>query len=175
MILHTSLENIPRLTSPVALTIGAFDGVHLGHQHLLQELKKQGTPVVLTFSNHPSEILRPEPVKPILTLLQKLKLLDHFGVAMTIVLPFTQQLSQIPYDVFLKQIPFDILVGGEDIRIGFRGEGTRDTLSKLPYKTVFLPKFTINGVAVSSRLIREHLKEANKLLGYTWLDSLVES
>ncbi|MBP7074961.1 MAG: FAD synthetase family protein [Rhabdochlamydiaceae bacterium] len=148
MIIATSLDNIPTLPLPIALTIGSFDGVHLGHQHLFQELKKHGTPVVFTFSNHPSEILRPTDVPaPILTLQEKLELFEQFGIALTIVVPFTQDLSQIPYDQFLKdlreKLPFSTLVGGEDIRIGAHGAGNSKTLSSLGFKTVFLPKFII--------------------------------
>lgn len=185
MIIHDSLENIPSLPEPIALTIGTFDGVHLGHQHLFSELKKYGTPVVLTFSNHPSEILSPQIVPtPILTLAEKLELFEQFGIAMTIVIPFTYALSQIPYDEFLKKLTFSTLVAGEDIRIGARGEGNRTTLQTLGFKTVFLPKFTIDGTAVSSRLIRELIKthqptQAQKWLGHTkglsWLDSRAES
>ena len=105
MIIHNSLDNIPALPEPIALTIGTFDGVHLGHQHLFAELKKHGAPVVVTFSNHPSEILRPFDVPaPILTLNEKLELFAQFGIAMAIVIPFTHALSQIPYDEFLKKL-----------------------------------------------------------------------
>ncbi len=185
MIIHNSLENIPSLPEPIALTIGTFDGVHLGHQHLFHELKKYGTPVVLTFSNHPSEVLHPSEIPaPILTLSEKLRLFEEFGIAMTIVIPFTPELSQIPYDEFLKKLTFSTLVGGEDMRIGARGEGTCTAIKKLGYKTAFLPKFTLNGAPISSRLIRELIKthqldQAQKLLGHNkgslWLDSRVES
>lgn len=169
----------------ISLTIGTFDGVHLGHQHLFQEMKKYGTPVVYTFSNHPAEILRPTEVPfPILTLEEKLELFKQFGIERTIVVPFTYELSQIPYDQFLKElrreVPFTTLVAGEDIRIGARGEGNRYTLQNL----VTLPKYTIEGEVVSSRRIRSLIQnhqydQARKLLGHTkgklWLDSPVVS
>ncbi len=189
MIIVNSLDQIPQLHLPIALTIGSFDGVHLGHQHLFQELKKHGTPVVFTFSNHPSEILRPTDVPmPILTLEEKLELFEQFGIALAIVLPFTKELSQIPYDQFLKdlraKLPFSTLVGGQDIRIGAQGQGNSQTLSSLGFKTVFLPKFSIDGQIISSRLIRSLIKnhqidQAQKWLGHKkgslWLDSRVES
>jgi riboflavin kinase/FMN adenylyltransferase len=188
MIIHNSLDNIPALPNllgPIALTIGTFDGVHLGHQHLFAELKKHGAPVVVTFSNHPSEILRPYDVPaPILTLNEKLELFAHFGIAMAIVIPFTHALSQIPYDEFLKKLTFSTLIGGEDMRIGARGEGNREKLQQRGIKTVFLPKFTLEGTVISARLIRELIKthqidQASKLLGHTkglsWLDSLAGS
>ncbi len=189
MITHESLEQIPSIPQPIALTIGTFDGVHLGHQYLLQELKKQGTPVVVTFSNHPAEVLYPgHAPNPILTLQEKLRLLEHFGVAMTIVLAFTHELSQMPYDQFLQKLSFSVLMGGEDMRIGARGEGEPKTIAslgyKMGYKTLFIPKLKINGVTISSRLIRELIKthnfdQAQKWLGHhkgsLWQASPVES
>jgi riboflavin kinase/FMN adenylyltransferase len=185
MIIYDSLDHIPPEKAPVALTIGTFDGVHLGHQHLFQELKKQGLPAVLTFSNHPSEILHPSTIPtPILTLTEKLELFETFGIAQLILIPFTEELSQTPYDQFLKKLQFSTLVGGQDMRIGARGEGTQKTLSALGFKTVFLPKFTLDGTVISSRLIRECIKthqfdQAQKYLGHNkgslWLDSRVES
>lgn len=178
MIIHTSLDHIPALPN-IALTIGTFDGVHLGHQHLFAELKKHGTPVIVTFSNHPSEILRPSDVpSPILTLQEKLDLFKQFGIVMAIVIPFTLELSKLTYDEFLSKILFTTLMGGEDMRIGARGEGNSTTLRK--YNTVFLPKI----IPVSSRLIRELIKnkqydQAQKLLGHNkgqlWQASPVES
>ena len=173
----------------IALTIGTFDGVHLGHQHLFAELKKHGTPVVCTFSNHPAEILRPTEVPtPILTLDEKLELFQQFGIEKTVIIPFTKELSELPYDQFLNdlrlEVPFTTLLGGEDIRIGARGEGSRHTLQNLGFKTVFLPKFILDGEVVSSRVIRSLIKnhqydQARKLLGHTkgklWLDSPVVS
>ncbi len=189
MIILNSLDHIPPLPLPIALTIGSFDGVHLGHQRLFQELKKHGTPVVFTFSNHPAEILRPSEVPaPILTLQEKLELFEEFGIALTIVVPFTKALSQIPYDQFLKdlreKLPFSTLVGGEDIRIGAGGAGNRETLPLLGFKTVFLPKFTMDGHIISSRHIRSLIKnhqldQAQQWLGHKkgslWLDSHAES
>lgn len=180
MIIHTSLDDIPLMPEPIALAVGTFDGVHLGHQYLINELKKHGTPVVLTFSNHPAEILRPSEVPfPILTLAEKLQLLETFGVALTIVIPFTQELSQTPYDQFLKKIPFSTLVAGKDLCLGAKGEGTQAAIEALGYKTVCISRL----LPLSSRLIREFIKNqkidhAQTLLGHNkgslWLDSRVE-
>ncbi len=64
MIIVEKLEDIPPLSGPIALTIGSYDGIHLGHQHLFQQLKKYGTAAVLTFSNHPAEVLPPHSAPP---------------------------------------------------------------------------------------------------------------
>lgn len=192
MIIASSLNPVISLEQPVALTIGNFDGVHLGHQYLLTELKKHGTPVVVTFSNHPLEVLRPHDAPPcIISLEDKLDLLRQMGIAATFVLPFTQELAQTPYDRFIdnlqRAIPFSTLVGGEDIRVGYRGEGDATRIQalskKMRFEAIFLSKITINGEIVSSRQIRkliqnQQLDQARKWLGHSkgiaWLDSLVE-
>src|SRR5689334_15380951 len=104
MITCYSLDHIPTLPSPISFTLGTFDTVHLGHQHLFKELKKRGTAVVLTFSNHPSEILSKTPTTPLLTLSQKLDLFERYGIDLTLVLPFTRELAALPYDTFIQQI-----------------------------------------------------------------------
>lgn len=193
MIIVPSLHQIPALQKPIALAIGNFDGVHQGHQYLLTELKKHGTPVVLTFSNHPMTILKPqEAVDLILTFDEKLELFERFGIAMTLALPFTQELAQTPYDRFLRDLhtalPFSTLVGGEDIRLGSSGQGDASAIRllshKLGFKTIFLPKLKLNEEIISSRQIRTFIKnqqldQATKWLGHSkglsCLDSHVES
>ncbi len=99
---------IPPLTSSV-LTIGSFDGVHLGHQLLLQKLKEASHPgdtcVILTFANHPSTLFSPQAPTPLITPLpQRLSLLSYYCPGSLILpLPFTQELADTPYDVFLTQ------------------------------------------------------------------------
>ena len=98
------------------LTIGVFDGVHLGHQHLLQHLIQRAQPNcqpgVITFSNHPATVLRPDhPVSHITSLEKKLKLIRNEGIDLVISLEFTQDLSQIPADDFADIAPYH-LVGG---------------------------------------------------------------
>lgn len=169
MIILEKLEEIPSLPLPIALTIGSFDGVHLGHQHLLSELKKLGTPVVLTFSNHPAEILRSSPPPLIDTLEQKLRRLKSHGVALTICLPFNDELAAMPYDIFLKTIhehlPFSHLVLGEGAAFGHQAQGhSRNILPfscHLNFTPHYLPKFTFEGEVVSSKKIRELIEDKN--------------
>ncbi len=179
MIIVERLEDIPSLPSPIALTMGTFDGVHLGHQHLLGELKKRATPVVLTFSNHPTEILRPQATPTLIdTLQQKLRHFEKNNVALTIVLPFDSALAALPYDTFLKKIrhylPFSYLVLGEGSAFGQGREGHESNIfrlsQELAFEPVYLPKFTFEGEVVSSKKIRElielgNFKQAFRLLG----------
>lgn len=169
MITISSLKDLPRISQPIALTIGTFDGVHLGHQHLFKELKNHGVAVALTFSNHPSEVLHSEQVEPICSLADKLNLFETHGIDLTILLPFTAELSQTPYDTFLKQIhqhlPFSTLILGEGAVLGQAAQGKEEQVKALAVEmnvnAIYLPKFLHNGEIVSSRKIRDHLKTGN--------------
>lgn len=173
MIVVNSLDAIPALPKPIALTIGNFDGVHLGHQHLLQEVKKRGTAVVLTFSNHPAEVLHKTAPTSLCSFEEKLGRLKEQGVDLVIALPFTVELSQTPYDQFLRNIqhhlPFDVLVLGEGAVLGHKGEGNAERIQALGIAVCYLPLFSLDGHTISSRKIRELIKinpqNAQQLLG----------
>ena len=99
-----------RTEKPVCLTIGNFDGFHLGHQFvidtLLREAKKNtALSAVITFDDHPSKVLRPQnKVLHISSLLQKISLLDKAKVDFLIVLNFTQEFSQQTPEEFLDNV-----------------------------------------------------------------------
>src|SRR4051794_22732272 len=99
----TDLLDVPAVPNGRAVTIGAFDGVHLGHQALMRLVcdlaRARGlTATVLTFDRHPAEIVRPEAAPKVLTTLpQKLELLEGFGlVDECMVLPFDEARSREP-------------------------------------------------------------------------------
>ena len=172
MITISSLKDIPQITKPIALSIGIFDGVHLGHQYLIQELKKHGTSVVLTFSNHPSEVLQPHNAcSMICSLAERLNLLEQYGVDIALVFSFTSDIANTPYDHFLKQIhealPFDYLILGKGAVLGKNGEGTEAAVKalskKLNFEVLYLPKFVLDGEIVSSRKIRQLLADDNSI------------
>jgi riboflavin kinase/FMN adenylyltransferase len=179
MIIVERLEEIPPVSGPIALTIGSFDGVHLGHQHLFQQLKTYGTSAVLTFSNHPAEVLRPDSAPPMIdTLEQKIRRLEINGIDLTLIIPFTQELSSLSYDTFLRQLhqrlPFTHLILGEGSALGHLAKGTQENIEALAqemnFKAVYLPKFLFEGEPVSSKRIRElinmgNFEQAFRLLG----------
>lgn len=171
MQIFRSFEEIVPLTKPIALTMGMFDGVHIGHQHLLAELKKHGTAVVLTFSNHPSEILpHRTPVKLLCSLEERLYKLSQLGVAATIVLPFTLELSQLSYDTFLhaihNRLPFSTLILGEGEAFGHNREGTPEHVlplgTILGFQALYLKKLELDGNLVSSKRIRQLLEQGKQ-------------
>jgi riboflavin kinase/FMN adenylyltransferase len=167
MALYQTLEAIPDLPTPLALTLGFFDGVHLGHRTLLQHLREQGFPVVLTFENHPAEIVRPEAIPPRLcSIPHKLKLLHEAGVETVILLPFTTALSQLSAEEFLQKvrrhIPFDSLLLGPDATLGKDKQGDQKRLQNLSkelhFHLEYLPGVTRDGKKVSSSSIRERIQ-----------------
>lgn len=179
-----SLEEIPGTAQPVVLTIGNFDGVHLGHQallkHLLQTARKQkALSAVLTFSNHPSTILRPNHSTPLLCSTEhKIQLLKSNNVDITIALPFTKVFSEQSADLFLhnvqKTLPFQTLILGSDAHIGKNREGDRTTVTALSkqfgFHVDYFPDYEVNGHRISSSQIREciregHLVQTKNLLG----------
>lgn len=168
-----NLEEIPPFSSPIALTIGVFDGVHAGHRFLLEEMKKKGSVAVLTFSNHPSEVLRGKQVPSLCPLDERLERLRVAGVDLAIVLPFTLDLASESYDTFLKNVqkhlPFSFLVLGEGASFGKGNLGTQKTICKLDlgFEAIYLKKCTHEGAPISSQRIRDLLvqgKETSNLL-----------
>lgn len=158
---------IPTLPSSV-LTIGSFDGVHLGHQLLLQTLEKncqeQDIPVILTFSNHPSTLFRKNAPTPLITpLSQRLSLLSSYcPSALVIPLAFTQELANTPYDVFLSklhhELHFHTLILGKQAVLGKERQGGEEQVTLLGktigFKTLYIEKKQLQGSPCSSARIR---------------------
>ncbi|WP_461449148.1 bifunctional riboflavin kinase/FAD synthetase [Mucilaginibacter sp.] len=169
------------------VTIGTFDGVHLGHRKIIERLKELadecgGETVILTFFPHPRMILHPEDesLKLINTINEKAALLEKLGIDHLIITPFSRDFSnQTPEayirDVLVNTIGTKKIVIGYDHRFGKDRQGSFDDLLKLSaiygYDVVEIPEQDLNDVAVSSTLIREALLNgaielANNFLGY---------
>jgi len=169
------------------VTIGTFDGVHLGHRKIIERLKELadecgGETVILTFFPHPRMILHPEDesLKLINTIHEKAALLEQLGIDHLIITPFSRDFSnQSPEayirDVLVNTIGTKKIVIGYDHRFGKDRAGSFDDLLRLSttygYDVVEIPEQDINDVAVSSTLIRDALLNgaielANNFLGY---------
>jgi riboflavin kinase/FMN adenylyltransferase len=169
------------------VTIGTFDGVHLGHRKIIERLKEladecNGETVILTFFPHPRMILHPEDesLKLINTIHEKADLLEKLGIDHLIITPFSRDFSnQTPEayirDVLVNTIGTKKIVIGYDHRFGKdRQGGLADLQQYAPvynYDVFEIPEQDINDVAVSSTLIREALLNgaielANNFLGY---------
>ncbi len=171
---HT--ENF-RIESPTIVTIGTFDGVHVGHQKILQRLKelKEKTgfkTVVLTFEPHPRKVLFPEQqdLKLITLINEKLELLDKYGVDVTVVYPFSTDFSQLDSELYVKeilirQLNVKHLVIGYDHKFGKNRKGDIATLREFSSAHQFsieeISARDIDHIAVSSSRIRKAVEEGN--------------
>jgi riboflavin kinase / FMN adenylyltransferase len=185
MKIYHSLEDFSRLSFGV-VTSGTFDGVHLGHQKILQRVreiasKHGGESVVITFWPHPRLILRPE--EPALKLLntfeEKAELLRKHGVQHLLRIPFTKEFSQISSMEFITQILVETmgtkkLVIGYDHRFGKNREGSFEQLKlngpTYGFEVEEIPRQDVDHVGVSSTKIRKALESgdidtANHFLG----------
>ena len=167
--------------SPIALAIGNFDGVHLGHQTVLRRLTEKAvagqlTPVVMTFEPHPREFFTPQQAPARLTSLrEKLELFAEAGVEQVYVCQFNRRFAAVTAEAFMQNILRDALdaraiLVGEDFRFGAGRKGTVADFQAAGFDLVSLPHVELNGVRVSSTAVREalaagRLDEAAALLG----------
>ena len=179
------IRNITHFKSdlqPVSLTIGSFDGVHYGHQFLLNQVtalakKNNGESIVVTFENHPKAILAKNH-HSISTLSHKLYLLEEFGVDNVVLFQFDEEFKEQSSENFLKRlhesIPFSNLILGHDSKFGKDRQGTEEinnaTAKALGFNIDYLEPLKLNQQVISSTLIRSFiqngdLKSVEKLLG----------
>jgi riboflavin kinase/FMN adenylyltransferase len=171
---------------PSAVTIGKFDGVHIGHRRILEQLRALAEPeglatTVVTFDRNPLEVVRPDIAPlPLTSLDDKIALLRAAGADRVIVIPFTKATAAQPPQDFAERVLFDrlgarMLLVGDDFRFGFKGAGTPALLRELGeprgvrVESIDDICFT-DGRRVSSTWIREALElgridEANEMLG----------
>jgi riboflavin kinase/FMN adenylyltransferase len=174
-----------RIESPTIVTIGTFDGVHLGHQKILsrlQELKKNTglKTVVLTFEPHPRKILFPEQkdLKLITLIDEKLNLLEKYGVDVSVVYPFSKHFSQLESQVYieeilLRQLNLKHLVIGYDHKFGKDRTGDIHSLKKFSeHYGFFVEEISakdIDNIAVSSSKIRKAIEDGSVELASEFL------
>src|SRR4051812_6868705 len=176
-----------KVLSHAVVTIGTFDGVHLGHQKILSRLtelaaEEKGETVVLTFFPHPRMVLQPDDndLKLITTMNERVELLRKYGVDHLIIQPFSKEFSRMSAmefvrDILVNKIGTKTLVIGYDHHFGRNREGSFKDLEAMAnvynYRVEEIPKQVIDDAAVSSTKIRNALlngdiKTANHLLGH---------
>ncbi len=181
-------NNLADITAPFVesfVTIGNFDGVHLGHQMLFSEVvgrayHKGGTSVVVTFEPHPLQVIRPEiGSKLISTYEQKVEMISHAGIDVLVVIPFTRDFAAISAeafvdDVLIKTIGVKELVVGYDYAFGRGRQGNIEFLKEQGrlkgFPVMVVEPFYVEDMLVSSSKIRELVREGRmmdvkKLLG----------
>ena len=164
--------------------LGFFDGVHMGHQALLQACKELAEKEncragVITFTTHPDSLVSGSAPRLISTLADRRKLLEQYGMEIVVELPFDQKLMQTPWQDFLNMVKEEYaavgFVCGQDFRFGKKGEGTAALLQEacekegLPCRVVAEQK--MEGITVSSTYIRGlleagEMEKATAFLGH---------
>ncbi len=178
--------NIPDFA---VVTVGTFDGLHCGHQKIINRMKEiagenGGETVLVTFDPHPRHVLYSDSknLKFINTLERKYDLLDQFGIDSLIIIPFTRKFANTSSKTFIKEYLVDKigvkeLVIGYDHHFGSNREGHLENLQSLGGKFGFrveeIKAQYVDETAVSSTKIRKALmegdiKKANAMLGYDY-------
>ena len=169
----SSLENIKEPFAYAVITVGNFDGVHIGHQGLLKEVKKRadkmsGTSIVLTFEPHPLKVLKDKKIPLITPFERKIELIEKLGIDVVICLPFTREFSKVSArefveEILLKKIGMKEIVVGYDYTFGHKREGNIDLLKKLGdelgFKVCILGPILVDNMIVSSTRIRNLIME----------------
>ena len=185
MNIYNDFSSISAIKNPV-LTIGTFDGVHIGHKKIIDQLNEEATKiggesVLFTFFPHPRMVIFPEShgLKLIQTQEEKLEKLKEMGLQNVIVFPFTFEFSRLTAlefvrDMLVNQLHVKKLVIGYDHQFGKNREGSihflRDVAETYEFEVIEIPAQDIAAVHVSSTKIREALlsgdiEKANDYLG----------
>jgi riboflavin kinase / FMN adenylyltransferase len=186
MQIHRGLDSIPVLQHAV-LTIGTYDGVHAGHQVIIQRINEiahevDGESVVLTFDPHPRLVLQPDnkDLKLISTIEEKIELLEGFGLQHLVITPFSKEFASMDAGEYVEQVLVKkfrpkVIVIGYDHRFGKGRQGDIELLRKLGpkwgYTVEEISVQTIEEISVSSTKVRNALLEgdirsANQLLAH---------
>jgi riboflavin kinase/FMN adenylyltransferase len=171
VIILNALSTPPSNIKAAAVTIGNFDGIHLGHQALFKSLhlsskKLHGHSVAITFQQHPSQLFKPDiPIQNLITQRHKLQLLQTEQIDLLYNIPFTQEFSRQSADQFLTHLHsllnFQELILGHDAVIGRERHGDKETILKiaesLGFTVTYIPPVKIGDTTVSSSQIRHKL------------------
>lgn len=179
-VLEGPYRNWPPLDTPTAVTIGVYDGVHLGHQRVLEALGAAGLPVVVvTFRDHPVRVISPEDAPKLLTSIERrLEILEGLGVAATAVVDFDDDFRLLPAEEFIEKVLVATLRArriavGKGFRFGHQQLGDVPMLQSMGDEHGYVVddvEILEEGVPVRSTVIRALLKEghakaARRLLG----------
>lgn len=171
-------------TKPTIVTIGTFDGVHLGHQKIVAQITKNAhalncESLVLTFFPHPRMVLQESTeMKQLNTLNEKIALLDNLGIDNLVVHPFDKEFSRLTAEEFVKKVLVDVfkikkIIIGHDHRFGRNRTATIDDLINFGetygFEVEQISAEEINEVSISSTKIRDALLEGNIELAANYL------
>jgi riboflavin kinase/FMN adenylyltransferase len=188
MQVHRDIDNLPLFHNAV-VTIGTFDGVHVGHRQIINKLKVEaikvnGESVIITFHPHPRKVISSTilGVRLINTLEEKIEVLSGLGIDHLVIVPFTDAFANQPAEEYIRDFLYekfhpDTVIIGYDHRFGRERLGDYKLLEKMApqfgFKIKEISKHILEEIAISSTNIREAVLHndigmANKLLGYTF-------
>jgi riboflavin kinase/FMN adenylyltransferase len=191
MEVHYSIDKLPTFRNAV-VTIGTFDGVHMGHRQVINSLKEEaaaigGETIIITFHPHPRKVVSSAilGIRLINTLQEKIELMSGLGIDHLVVVPFTEAFANQPAEVYVRDFLVDkfkphTIIIGYDHRFGRDRMGDFRLLEKfaveLDYKLKEIPKHILDNISISSTNIREailhdDIETAHKLLGYEFFFS----
>jgi riboflavin kinase/FMN adenylyltransferase len=189
MRIFEGLENVGQIKNPV-VTIGTFDGVHIGHQKIIQQLileakKIEGESVLITFHPHPRLVLFPDNhnLQLLQTQTEKLQTLAENGLENVIILPFSKEFSQLSALDFVQTVLYKCLqakkiIIGYDHQFGNDRKGNIDFLithaRDFNYEVIEIPAEEINEVNVSSTKIRTALQDGSVEIANAYLNKPFE-
>src|SRR5271168_2366358 len=172
MQVFSSLDSIPASLSRAVLAIGNFDGVHRGHQEIIQKVRERARllgaeSVAVTFDPHPVRLLRPDQAPRLITPLpMRLDLLAQTGIDATLVIPFTEEFSQLSAHGFAAHVLHDTLHAvevheGDNFRFGHGARAGTVELTELGrqfgFAVISHPALTVRGIPVSSSQVRQRI------------------
>ncbi|MBA3335487.1 MAG: bifunctional riboflavin kinase/FAD synthetase [Acidobacteria bacterium] len=161
-----------KILRPTVLTLGVFDGLHLGHQAIMQTvvsraLAVNAVPTAITFDPHPRSVINPENAPPLLqTLDQRLNALEFFGIEQTVIVRFDQDFAAQDAELFLREIIYERLQArevylGKGFAFGKNRGGNIELLRRMSEELGFfadeVPEVCLRGARISSSKIRELL------------------
>ena len=176
------------IDEPTVISLGKFDGIHRGHELLLESLmkkKKEGyATVIFTFHVPPKKEISDKEVKVLTTNDEKMHMFESFGIDYLIEYPFTKAIMLMEPEDFIEMLVSKLhvkcIVAGEDFCFGHNRRGNYKMLNDyakiLSYETIILPKMKEEDRDISSTFVREeiisgHIEHANALLGYSYFVS----
>jgi riboflavin kinase/FMN adenylyltransferase len=184
MLLGLSLHQFKKNKNvPSVITIGNFDGIHLGHQVLINRAKKQAREqgdlpcYVMTFDPHPRQLFGQKDFKPLMSLRNKLEVLEQMGVNGVYLLHFTPTFSQLSAEEFIKQylVPLNpaTVIVGSDFAFGYKGLGNVDTLKEVgeghfsveAVNLVHDHQLRISSTRIRGLILDGRIDEVSQLLG----------
>lgn len=187
MNIYRSFDEV-EFSADTVLTLGTFDGVHLGHQYIINKLIQLGKEnnlrnFLLTIHPHPQIVLQKEgrpPVSLLTSIDERLELLEKFGVENVLIIPFTYEFSQIPartfaVDYLINKIGLKKILIGYDHLFGKDRIGNENLLKELAPKYNFTIErlerigdfdHAISSTAIRSDLMKSDIESANSLLGH---------